>query len=359
MIKEQKPQNQIKVNEGEMDPVDFPVSIKTSSAKDSISRISDIRKKHGKLIIVVAAVALLAVLSGVGFYSMPVNRVGRHLNLGARYLEEKKYEQAIIEFDKAIAIDPMNVEAYLGKAQAYQQSDNLSMTLATLQDGYGLTGNAELEDFIKQLVQLDFSLADIKIMGYDLFMPHWEEIIDALGISIESYEYSDVGLHTPIFTYGDGHVSIYDIYDGTTKADGTVYRSRWIDYCDSEENWPSTYRDCPELGEVDFLVRNNVAAIADGIPILPQDTIETIHETMQFGMIESMYELSEDMNWKDYNGENSVVKITTKDDWELQSYSEDVDGCIGIHFRKENEKGNLFFTITCNSAEVQYVVWRE
>lgn len=36
-----------------------------------------------------------------------------------RYLSEQNYEQAIIEFQRVLAIDPMNVDAYLGMAEAY------------------------------------------------------------------------------------------------------------------------------------------------------------------------------------------------------------------------------------------------
>lgn len=50
---------------------------------------------------------------------MPASRLQRQLVLGRRYLEVQSYAQAILEVDKAIAIDPMNVEAYLCKTEAY------------------------------------------------------------------------------------------------------------------------------------------------------------------------------------------------------------------------------------------------
>lgn len=67
-----------------------------------------------------SVVILLAIIVGFSIYNTPDNRLSRQLDLGNRYLDEQNYEQAIIEFNKAIAIDPMRVEAYLGKAQAYE-----------------------------------------------------------------------------------------------------------------------------------------------------------------------------------------------------------------------------------------------
>ena len=65
-------------------------------------------------------VILLAIIVGISIYNTPANKLSRQLDLGNRYLEEQNYEQAIVEFDKAIAIDSMSAEAYLGKAQAYE-----------------------------------------------------------------------------------------------------------------------------------------------------------------------------------------------------------------------------------------------
>lgn len=53
-----------------------------------------------------------------------------------------------MEFDKAIVIYPMSVEMYLGKAEAYEEMDNLESALAVLEAGYMVFGR--LQKYIKR-----------------------------------------------------------------------------------------------------------------------------------------------------------------------------------------------------------------
>ena len=104
-------------------------------------------KKRGKLIgLLAAAAVLIAAVIGIGIYNAPSNRMSRALDLGARYLEEQNYEQALVEFDKVIAIDPMSVDAYLGKAQAYEGMGDTEQQLAVLQTGYEQTGDVQIKE---------------------------------------------------------------------------------------------------------------------------------------------------------------------------------------------------------------------
>jgi len=93
-------------------------------------------------------IAMFALIIGVTIYNTPTNRLSRQLNLGNRYLEEQNYEQAIVEFDKAIAIDPMSVEAYLGKEQAYIGMDDIDMAMQTLEDGLNRTGDEQIKGML-------------------------------------------------------------------------------------------------------------------------------------------------------------------------------------------------------------------
>lgn len=83
-----------------------------------------------------AAAVMLALAVGIGIYNAPTNRLHRHLELANKYLLEMKYDQAIVEFDKVIAIDPMSVEAYLGKAEAYVGLDDYDQAAEILEAGY-------------------------------------------------------------------------------------------------------------------------------------------------------------------------------------------------------------------------------
>lgn len=108
-----------------------------------------IKVKRGILSVIV--VILFALIVGITIYNAPANRLSRQLDLGQRYLEEQNYEQAIVEFDKAILIDPMSVDAYLGKVEAYESMGDEEKAIEVLQTGYEITSVSRLKDYIDKL----------------------------------------------------------------------------------------------------------------------------------------------------------------------------------------------------------------
>ena len=91
--------------------------------------------------IVFAAMAI-----GIGIYNTPTNRISRHLDLGQKYLEEQNYGLALVEFDKVINIDPINVDAYLGKVQVYESTGEIDMLIQVLEEAYEKTDSRRIED---------------------------------------------------------------------------------------------------------------------------------------------------------------------------------------------------------------------
>ena len=89
------------------------------------------KKFTGIFLIVVVAVAIA---TGIGIYNTPTNRINRHLDLGQKYLDEQNYEQALIEFDKAIAIDEKCIQAYTGSIEAYLTMDSSTEEVLALYD---------------------------------------------------------------------------------------------------------------------------------------------------------------------------------------------------------------------------------
>ncbi len=73
------------------------------------------------------------------------------LDLGQKYLLDGNYEQAIVEFNKVIEIEPKNVEAYLGLAEAYAAEGDYDSAIAVLEQGYAETDNQSLQDKINEL----------------------------------------------------------------------------------------------------------------------------------------------------------------------------------------------------------------
>ena len=105
-------------------------------------------KKQPKLLIgIIAAIAVLAVV----IISIVMSVAGgskdtydSHMELAQRYLDELQYEQAIAEYEVAIAIDPKNPEAYLGLAEVYVTMDDIEKALDVLAEGYEQTESARI-----------------------------------------------------------------------------------------------------------------------------------------------------------------------------------------------------------------------
>ena len=77
------------------------------------------KKKKWLPYIIAAAAVLIALAVGIGIYNTPENRLRRQLDLGNRYLQEQKYSEAALAFEKAITIDERCIEAYVGGLEAY------------------------------------------------------------------------------------------------------------------------------------------------------------------------------------------------------------------------------------------------
>ena len=67
------------------------------------------------------------------------------LSVAERFLSEMKYEQAIIEFDKILSVEPKNADAYLGKAEAYIALGDNDSAVKTLKSGYEQTGDERIK----------------------------------------------------------------------------------------------------------------------------------------------------------------------------------------------------------------------
>ena len=83
--------------------------------------------------------------------STSVASISDTLSVAERYLSEMKYEQAIIEFDKVLNIDPNNVDAYIGKAEAYIAMGDTANAIKTLQTGYDKTGDERIKAKLDEL----------------------------------------------------------------------------------------------------------------------------------------------------------------------------------------------------------------
>lgn len=133
----------------------------------------------------------------------------------------------MIEFDKAIVIDPMNAEAYLGKAQACEGLGDIEMAIQVLEDGLNSTGDEQLKDKLTEyylnwagelIGESDYDKV-LKIYDRLLELDHENEIVqlnvggylqEYLALLIEQGKYDEAKLL--IKKYRD-KVSAVDLYE--------------------------------------------------------------------------------------------------------------------------------------------------
>ncbi len=129
------------------------VEEETNIGAVSVKEGADRQKKFRKGIIaaVIMAVTAVAVFVGVWLHNAPARRLAEQLDLGNRYLDEMDYEQAVVAFTKAIEIDPMSVDAYIGAAEAYVGLGNEDEAITVLEKGYELTSDEEILEMLEEL----------------------------------------------------------------------------------------------------------------------------------------------------------------------------------------------------------------
>ena len=93
----------------------------------------EIKRKLIIIIIGIEAVMMAAVIAFLFYINSDTVKINHQLELAQRYLLEEDYEQAIAAFEIIIEIDPKNVGAYLGLAEAYVSADELGNAVRTLE----------------------------------------------------------------------------------------------------------------------------------------------------------------------------------------------------------------------------------
>lgn len=153
-----------------------------------------------KLILITITVLVLLIGGGIAIAkSTPTARADRQLNLGNKYLQEGKYQEAILAFEKAIQIEPKNISARLGLGQVFLATKDFDKAETILKevididhkniqarDGlfkvYLTEGDLKsANDILKEITAIDPS-KDIKQFNADL------ESAKAISISKASYD---------------------------------------------------------------------------------------------------------------------------------------------------------------------------
>ena len=99
--------------------------------------------------VTVLALGILAVLSAS---KGAAESADKHIDLGNKYLIELSYDKAVIEFNKAIEIEPRNADAYLGLAEAYIGLGDEDKAVDALKLGYENTGDERIKKKLDELL---------------------------------------------------------------------------------------------------------------------------------------------------------------------------------------------------------------
>jgi Tfp pilus assembly protein PilF len=150
--------------------------------------------KKNKLILIVIAVALLICVTIIIVSSQSTSkRLAKQLDLGQKYLEEMDYEQAIVAFNKAIEIDPMSVEAYLGMVEVYIRTTDFEIALEYAEKGYEATGDERLKEKIDSIIavqlaeQLDLGNKYLEEMDYEQAIAAFNKALEIDPINADAY----------------------------------------------------------------------------------------------------------------------------------------------------------------------------
>ncbi len=96
-------------------------------------------------------VLIVAAFFVMGGCKSTVARWQEQYDLGVRYLSDGEYEEAIIAFNAAIEIDPMQADAYLNLANAYIGMNDFDAAREILERGYELTQSKVLKAKLEEL----------------------------------------------------------------------------------------------------------------------------------------------------------------------------------------------------------------
>ena len=111
-------------------------------------KIESKNKINKKLLISTAvfiAVALVALLVVFAPKAADAKKIQEQLSLGQKYLSELNYEQAEAAYLAVLAIDPKNVDAYLGLADVYVAQGEYDKAIDVLEDALdNLSGDAAI-----------------------------------------------------------------------------------------------------------------------------------------------------------------------------------------------------------------------
>jgi len=159
-------------------------------------------KKKAILAIIIGLSVLMVALVGVlAWYGYDSTSYSRHIARAEKYLATGDYNKAVLEYQKAISIDPSKDDAYISLAEVYTSMGQTSLAEAILNNGIDRTGSnritlalAEYTDkFINPGVNVEFG-NDNQNVEMTLYGDGEGGINTTLLATIGATEYNDLRL---------------------------------------------------------------------------------------------------------------------------------------------------------------------
>lgn len=108
--------------------------------------------KSSRGIIKLTALLLCVAIMLTGCQASETVSITEMLTDAQKYLTDMDYEQAIIEFNKILEIDPKNVDAYIGLADVYLRLGDVEKAVEILRQGLEKTRDAKLQTKIDNIL---------------------------------------------------------------------------------------------------------------------------------------------------------------------------------------------------------------
>ncbi|MGN0653713.1 MAG: protein phosphatase 2C domain-containing protein [Oscillospiraceae bacterium] len=200
---------------------------------------NDISKKP---LIIVSAIAvalfiLLGVISGISVFGGSDNNaqkvMSEKLSLGHKFLLDLEYEKAVAEFNAVIEIEPRNVDAYIGLADAYIGMGDEEKAIEVLMKGYETTGDEAIKakfDELKNPEETAVETTAPEVTTAEEVTTTVKEVIPLL-ICDKCIYYSD-GSYTLYSYYDDGSCNIKAFDSNGTSIEEDANNSKIISHID-------------------------------------------------------------------------------------------------------------------------------
>lgn len=97
--------------------------------------------------LVIIAIGITVLITGKSSH----RKLKEQLSLGEQYCKDMNYGQARFAYEKALQIDDMNVEAYIGLANVYEKTENLVKAKEVLENGIDKTNSSKLKEKLAEI----------------------------------------------------------------------------------------------------------------------------------------------------------------------------------------------------------------